>query len=147
MHIERLERMERCLREHVRADAGFIFNLSIWCMTITVEKHTCCGTSGCAIGLALHQRIFEKEGLRLFSTGPVLVNEKGIQYHGFDAIDVLFDLEPGQARYLFTIPNIRAHLYKDAYGPSAALACADRIRELIDSVKVKPVTEKVLELA
>lgn len=146
MHIERLERMERCLREHVRDEAGFIFNIAIWCMTITVEKHTCCGTSGCAVGLALHQKLFEKEGLRLLSVGPVLVNEKGIQYHGFDAIQALFDLNPKQARDLFTI-NIRSSQHKDAYGPKAALACADRIRTLIDSVKVKPVTEKVLELA
>jgi hypothetical protein len=155
MHIERLERMERCLREYVANQDiyRFEFNMGIWSGHFKIsdlfdggKKEECCYTAGCAIGLALHQKIFEKEGLRNLSVGPVLVDDEGIHHHGFEAIEVLFDLNIGQARYLFTVNFRSSSSCKDCYGTEAALACADRIRALIDSVEPVEVV-KVLELA
>jgi hypothetical protein len=160
MHIERLERIESALRAYVaNADIHrFEFNMGIWSGHFKLSDllsgkgtsvEECCYTAGCAIGLAMHQKIFEKEGLRNFSTGPVLVNDKGgVRYHGFEAIEALFELKPEEARDLFTTRTPRFD-YQNCYGPTGALACANRIRVLIDSVKpvTKKVTKKVLELA
>ena len=163
MYVERLERLEQALRVyatneiyraeramllHDGSQCDFIFNLAVWCTRTEYysgqERH--CGTTGCAIGLAMQQGLFEKEGLRNTVFGPALVGDG--YFHGFEAIQRLFGLDQVKVRYLFSHSG-----RVSVYGPRAALECANRIRELIDSAVQQPkktkkkCAERELELA
>jgi hypothetical protein len=160
MHVDRLERMERCLRVyaenefnriecvmlwHQPSSCDFIFNLNVWSSYLEIDGTRVCGTTGCAIGLAMHQNLFKAEGLLDSAVGPILEMDDGHLYQGFEAICHLFGLTQVQAAYLFS-PQLHFTLDKPLYGPEAALACADRICELLDTVEVKPVEVEVVKL-
>lgn len=90
-----------------------------------------CGTTGCALGLAMLSGRFEKYGLK----GGVMVGGTGVQLlpicngeDGFGAGQELFGISEHDSRYLFD-PDCYSDVPKGAAGE---LIVADRIDDFID---------------
>lgn len=147
MKNTRLKRLARLLRKDAANEKGVKFDLSHWAApadapeakfaTVPMEPIPVdCGTSACAMGLAVISGEFEKEGLRAHyqfgyrgaSMEPILDDARG-----FDAAKVLFNITPGQAQWLFSPTSYPRDKRRGAVGE---LIVARRIESLIRTGKL-----------
>lgn len=73
------------------------FDIRVW------STHDSCGFAGCAVGWFIHAKLFD--GLKWWSPGGGGARPAYNGKTNFDAIDSLFEIEPGHAEYLFTEDN------------------------------------------
>lgn len=145
MYEDRLERLAKLLEVNAGNQKGVRFDMGFWASPISTSLFDGnwadkvevvpmnCNTIACAMGLAAISGEFKAEGLTyefvesLFGGGFILVpkfENKG----GFKAAEMLFDINPEDADYLFDPSSYDDYPSKGAEGE---LFVAKRIREFI----------------
>lgn len=117
MNKDRLLRLAQCLRDEVKLKDALHFDLSGWGVAPNIEG---CGSYGCAVGTAIHRKIFEAEGLT--QRGPTTYSPKFGDLRDWHAVEAFFDLTHQQACWLFS-----ADSYQEEAGKKAELKVAKRI--------------------
>lgn len=134
MNKRRLLRLADLLDADAKNEAGVKFNLSGWGSSSTgAPANVSCGTTACAMGLAVLSGAFEQDGLRngfgprscsvipYFQTGQKVVS-------GFKAAANLFGISHKAAEWLFQDDHYRKSQWTGAAGERAV---ARRIRKFV----------------
>ena len=123
MNKRRLLKLAKLLRANAKNKTGVKFDIESWGKVPPGEVKLDCGTTACAVGLAVISGVFKKQGLSY-------QNQYGIPVptyqgeRGFFAVETFFNITEPQALYLF---------HKDEYalslrqGAKAERAVATRI--------------------
>jgi hypothetical protein len=127
MHIKRLTRLAGILEDH--ADNGVRFDLTQWLDVDAIEcggRKEWCGTKACAVGLALLDKSFRRQGLSVDS-GYFHAQPEFDGATGFTAVQVFFGITRDDVDMLF-MPESYAGKIE---GNTAARKVARRIRQYV----------------
>jgi hypothetical protein len=94
MHRERLEQMVVMLRG-LPEEGPVKFHIGDW-----FDDLLSCGTAACAVGHACLNPVFKEQGLGL-DKQTIFPNPKFQGEFGWRAVELFFDIEPANAKYLF----------------------------------------------
>lgn len=151
MHVERLQRMAKLLRDDAANPTGVQFDLGTWGSAAEIavpemdrwrelaadrKVPVSCGTQACAFGLAAISGAFAAEGLGYrvsmggFNIIPTLRDDYDVVHTQFDAAARLFDITMGDASYFFD-PDYYEETPKKAEGE---IEVAERIEAFIKGV-------------
>lgn len=147
MKNTRLKRLARLLRKDAANPKGVQFNLAHWAapagtsVAVFAEMPmkpvpVDCGTSACAMGLAVLSGEFKKEGLRAHyrhSWRGIAMHPELNGVYDFAAAQLLFNITPGQASWLFS-PT--AYPLDKRKGAKGELTVARRIESLVRTGKL-----------
>lgn len=140
MKKARLMRLVKLLRKDAANKNGVRFNLAIWARPseprcrwhkTPADIPVNCGTSACAMGLAVISGEFEKEGLRArfdYRSYDIVMHPALGTFVGLDAAAALFGIDYVEASWLFSPAYYQSTLRKGAKGERAV---ADRIAKFV----------------
>lgn len=118
MKKQRLLKLVKLLREDARNKKGVSFDITVWAAPTgqrlfpgvpTTPLPVSCGTSACAMGLAVISGVFKKQGLNAtynlhhdgVSMEPIIALD-GNTFLGYHAAAKLFGISPIEAVFLFS---------------------------------------------
>ena len=138
MNKRRLLKLADLLEADAKNKNGVKFDLGGWGHSIGREApvSVSCGTTACAMGLAVLSGAFEKDGLRN-NFGPearsivpelIATGRRRKRLCGFEAVDALFDLTDKQSSWLFIDESYPPSKRAGARGERAV---AKRIRAFV----------------
>lgn len=147
MKNTRLKRLARLLRKDAANPKGIQFDITRWAAPAgtvvavfdqmpTEPVPVDCGTSACAMGLAVLSGEFKKEGLRAnyrHSWSGIAMHPELNGVHDFAAAQLLFNITPAQAAWLFSPTSYPRDKRKGAKGE---LTVARRIESLVRTGKL-----------
>lgn len=145
MHKKRLLKLVDLLEKNAKNKRGMKFDMTMWGEKVgKSEMGVNCRTVGCALGLAALSGEFKRQGLRYeIESYNEYADDKKIEYslyiyhknggEGTEAAACLFDINSGEATWLFTPDGYSKHLR----GARGELEVAKRIRDFV-AEKIKP---------
>lgn len=128
----RLLKLAALLEKDAKRKRGIKFDLGEWANTEGKKLTVSCGTTACAMGLAVLSGEFKRQGLSNYYIGGVdafgqpALAPKCNRRLGFGAASELFGISDEMSEYLFSSLS-----YKKSKGAQAELVVAKRIRELV----------------
>lgn len=127
---ERRLHLVAALRANAANTTGMKFDLSGWLASDWNHSPAQnCGTTGCAVGLAMLQPAFNEEGFRYNGNDPKYRNHRDELWTGWRAVNNYFGLTLDQSLDLFS--ELRAERREDpTYGAEAELKVAERLEAL-----------------
>jgi hypothetical protein len=134
MNKRRLLKLADLLDADAKNKNGIKFDLGGWGSSEHGPVAVSCGTTACAMGLAVISGAFKKAGLSNYfsensrSIAPVFRSTGGKHHDGFEAAEALFQISSDTATWLFG-----RHSYSNSLGHGARgeRAVAKRIRDLV----------------
>lgn len=129
---KRLLKLAVLLEKDAKRKRGIKFDLGDWAKTKDKKLTVSCGTTACAMGLAVLSGEFKRQGLSNYYVGGVdefgrpSLAPKCNDRLAFGAASELFGISDEMSEYLFSSLS-----YKKSKGAQAELAVAKRIRELV----------------
>jgi len=147
MNRERLERLRGLLIDDAANEKGVTFNLQTWTAKWDHEAETSkngvpfetlemnCGTSACAMGLAMLDPVFQSEGLqhRLDVSFRPMIVPFYMGYSEYEAGAKFFEITGDAAEWLFGPWNYPQDKRR---GAEAEVLVAERIQKLLDGVQL-----------
>lgn len=129
----RLLKLADLLEQDAKNKKGIKFDLGLWGYVSDANSPVSCGTSACAVGLAVASGAFKRAGLASLEGGPRLTPKfRGLG--GFAAVEAFFNLNMSESSFLFDDHSYRRAATKGASGERAV---AKRIRDFVAG-KVSP---------
>lgn len=127
MNKRRLLKLADLLEADAKNKKGVKFDLSDWGYAENKKKPISCGTTACAMGLAVASGAFKREGLRsTYGDGFLLPLHRDRE--GFSAAESLFDIGHDASTFLFSDSYYPRGKTKGAIGE---LFVAKRIRDFV----------------
>ena len=139
MNKRRLLKLADLLEANAKNPKGARFNLKRWGVVTDTRNPVSCGTTACAMGLAVASGAFKSAGLKSnFNDGDLYPRHNGKS--GFGAATSLFDISYIDANHLFC-PD--CYPINKLEGANAERYVAKRIRDFVAG-KVGPDSAKAL---
>ena len=133
MNKKRLLKLADLLEADAKNAKGVKFDLRNWGDTTEGKKVVSCGTTACAMGLAVASKAFSRQGLQGYSrVNPLCPLYEGKV--GFEAAARLFDINMDASFFLFSDDNYPKNRVRGATGERYV---AKRIRDFVAG-KVAP---------
>lgn len=133
MNKRRLLKLADLLEADAKNKKGIKFDIGAWGYSDSGEFTVSCGTTACAMGLAVVSGAFKRAGLRARYIGSA--DDGGVtmipifgSHHGFDAAVQLFGISPGDAEYLFSGDH---YAISEGTGARGERTVAKRIRAFV----------------
>jgi hypothetical protein len=134
MNKRRLLKLADLLEADAENKEGIKFDLHGWGWTEDDTVSQSCGTTACAMGLAVLSGAFKRAGLKNGSSNRNEIDPVIGRRRGFDAAEKLFDLTETQSRFLFSVDRYPLDRSSGAVGEHYV---AKRIRDFVAG-KVAP---------
>jgi len=132
MKKQRLLKLADLLEADAANRKGIKFDLGLWGSIdrLDDEVSVSCGTTACAMGLAVVSGAFKRAGLinGAFTKDIIFPEMKGSGLGGIQAAAELFDIEVGEASYLFFDTE---YPYEKRRGAAGERYVAKRIRKFV----------------
>lgn len=134
MNKRRLLKLADLLEADAKNKKGIKFDLSTWGCSEDAPVSISCGTTACAMGLAVVSGAFKRAGLQNYYEDGSRICPYYKGKDGFDAAAALFEISAGAADFLFS--RDRYPSYK-RIGAAGEKFVAKRIRDFVAG-KVAP---------
>jgi hypothetical protein len=135
MNTERLLKLADLLEADAKNKKGIKFDLGLWGFSDDGPASISCGTSACAVGLAVLSGAFKSDGLTNYYgdlSGRICPSFDDVD--GFEAVERLFNISNLEANFLFLDENYPSNKTTGAVGERFV---AKRIRDFVAG-KAKP---------